>query len=67
MYEYITLSVRTCARIPHNPWASPHSPSFHVFTGVLLFKDQVRNCLEKADSKYSARAASKNLSTGGCS
>jgi hypothetical protein len=37
MYKYIALSVRTCVRIPHNPFASPHSPSSqHVFTGYLF-------------------------------
>jgi hypothetical protein len=67
MYKYIALSVRTCARIPHNPCASPHSPSsHHVFTG-LPFQDQVRNCLEKANSKFSATGATKNLISGGYS
>jgi hypothetical protein len=68
MYKYIALSVRTCARIPSNPCASPHSPSsHHVFTATINFKDQVRLCLEKADSKNSALAASKSLIKGGYS
>jgi len=50
MYKYIALSVRTCARIPHNLCASPHSPSsLHVFTG-LPFQKQVLNCLRKPEA-----------------
>jgi len=68
MYKYIALSVRTCASIPHNPCASPHSPSsHHVFTGPIDFQDQVRNCMVAAGSKFNAGSAYANLSSGGYS
>jgi len=68
MYKYIALSVRTCARIPHNPRASPHSPSsHHVFTEPIDFQDQVCNCMVKAGSTCNAISATKNLISGGYS
>ena len=64
IYKYIALSVRTCARISHNP----HSPSsHHVFTGPIDFQDQVDNCIVASGSNYNVGSAFNNLSAGGYS
>jgi hypothetical protein len=67
MYKYIALSVRTCARIPHNPCVSPHSPYHHVFTGPINFQNQVTKCMAEVRSKFNVLSAVNNLSSGGYS
>ena len=68
MYKYTTLSGRTRARAPHNPFASPHSPysQHHVFTGFPCL-DQVSNCLRAVNSTYIATTVRNNLTSGGYS
>jgi hypothetical protein len=66
MYKYTALSGRTRARTPHNPFAPPHFPSSHVFTG-LSFQDQVSNCLRAVNSTYIATTVRNNLTSGGYS
>jgi len=75
MYKYIALSVRTCARIPHNPFASPLSPSLITFSQAYLFKSKCSTALRllvvlvvsTSASKFDATSTTSNLISGGYS